>query len=506
MYKYLLRICLILLAFAVFATCKKTSSEVEQKPTPSVPTEKVPIASITIAITGDLSKVGNTAKAVATLKDAAGNVLTGRGTVTWTVANSKILIISPDANITTFEPGLTEISASLEGITGKLAVQVGPVQSELSAAIGCACDPADFPAPTNTFTAAIMKPEDLAYIIPLGHMIKAHVTPISHQYYFPPDVLLGAAAPEKPVYSPADGYIVRVTRTGLSQVESSSTARDGYAIYIQHSCTLYSDLSLITSLPLDIIAAIGAIDRGQTKDVKIKVNAGQIVARVGGQSLDVAVMDQKAAVKQLIIPSHYTEIGKLYKVDPFLLYTDAIRNQLYAKTLRNTNPIGGRFDYDVDGRAVGSWFLQGTNGYAGANGQGNDYWRGHLSIAYNAMDPTKVMVSIGRWFKAGVSESEAKAGWQFMVSGNSPDPKDVSVASGMVKYELTNFSYFLANNLAKPWSNQTYDGPITPKNGAVEGVLLIQMTAERLLKVESFPGKTAAQVTGFSSNAQLFER
>lgn len=492
---------------AVCAGCQKTTTEQGSggSGSGSGSGSTAPIATITINITGDLSKVGNTAKATAVLKDAAGNVLTGRGNVTW--ASNKIsLNISPDGNITTSAPGLVEITATLAGVTGKTSVQVGPVQSPLSIALSCNCDPAEFPTTPVSFTHPIMKAEDLAYILPLGYMFKGHVTPISHQYYFPPDVTLGAAAPEKPIYSPADGYIVRVTRTGETQAESSNAPRDGYAIYIQHSCTIYSDISLITSLPADISSAIGVINRGQTKDVKIKVTAGQVVARVGGQGADIVAFDQNVAMKQLVVPEHYTEVGKKYKTDPFLLYTDAIKAQLFAKTIRTVEPKGGRFDYDIDGKLVGSWFLQGTNGFAGAAGQGNDYWRGHMTFAYNAMDPAKICISIGRWFKAGATDEQVKAGWQFMVTGNTPDPKDVGMANGMVKYEVTNFDYVLVNNPAMNWDNQTYQGPITPRNTTVEGVVLVQLIENRILKVESFPGKTAAQVTGFSTNAQLFER
>jgi hypothetical protein len=486
-----------------FAACKKTTQSTTNPVTPGT---QVAIAAITLAVTGDLSKAGNTGKVTATLKDASGNVLTGRGNVTWGVADSKILNVSPDGNIATFQIGTTDISATLEGVTGKVTVQVGPTQTALSAALGCSCDPADFTVNTTSFTAPIMKAEDLAYLLPLGYMFKGHVTPIDHQYYYPPDVLLGSSAPEKNIYAPADGYIVRVVRTGLTQAEASVTPRDGYAMYIQHSCSLYTDLSLITALPSDIATAVGTIARGETKNVKIKVTAGQVVAKVAGQSLDVSVFDQNAAVKQWIVPSHYTEIGKKYKVDPFLFYTDAIKTQLYAKTIRTVDPKGGRFDYDIDGKLVGTWFLQGTNGYDGAPGQGNDYWRGHIVFAYNAMDPTKVELSIGRWFGPGASDADAKAGWQFTISGNAPDPKDVGVANGMVKYELTDFSYVLSGNPAQSWGNQTYEGPITPKNGTVQGVILVQLTESRILKVEAFPGKTAAQVTGFTTAAQLYER
>ena len=172
-------------------------------------------------------------------------------------------------------------------------------QNDLAKALGCNCDPADFPGVTTpVFSVSPMKADDLAYIIPLGLMVKGHVTPIDHQYYYPPNILLGVNAPEYPVYSPADGYIVRVSRAPDQQVEAQLAPRDGYDILIQHSCNVYSYLGLLTSLPDQISAAVGTIARGATKDLRIKVSAGQQVARVGGQSLDLTVFDLKTPAKQ----------------------------------------------------------------------------------------------------------------------------------------------------------------------------------------------------------------
>lgn len=468
-------------------------------------TNSQPVASVTISVTGDVTKVGNTAKATATAKDASGNTIAGR-VVTWGVDNPTILSINQEGNISILKSGTTEISAKIDNISSKYTVNVGTTQTELSSALGCNCDASDFSTTPITFTVPIMKPEDIGTIIPLGNMVKGHVTPTSHQYYYPNDAHLGAAATEKSVYAPADGYITRVTRTSEASLEPGVPARDNYALLIQHNCTFYTDLSLITSLPNDILAAIGTVERGQSKNVKVKITAGQIIARVGGQSLDVVVLDQYTAPKQYIVPSHYTEVGKKYKTDPFPFYTQAIRDQLYTKTIRVADPRGGRFDYDIDGKAVGTWFLQGTNGYSGKENFGPYYWNGHLSLVYDPLDPTQIIISIGKWPKIGATESEIKSGWQFTVTGNTPDPKNVDVSSGMVKYEVNYYSYVLQNNPTQMWNFQSNQGPVTPKSNYAEGILLVQMMDNRLLKVETFPGKTAAQVTGFTSAAQLYER
>jgi hypothetical protein len=40
----------------------------------------------------------------------------------------------------------------------------------------------------------------------------------------------------------------------------------------------------------------------------------------------------------------------------------------------------------------------------------------------------------------------------------------------------------------------------------VLGTVLMQLVGQRLLKMEIFPGKTAAQVNGFDSAALMYER
>jgi hypothetical protein len=46
----------------------------------------------------------------------------------------------------------------------------------------------------------------------------------------------------------------------------------------------------------------------------------------------------------------------------------------------------------------------------------------------------------------------------------------------------------------------------TRAGASVIGTVLMQMTAPRELKVEIFPGRTAADVAGFDSAALLYER
>jgi hypothetical protein len=80
------------------------------------------------------------------------------------------------------------------------------------------------------------------------------------------------------------------------------------------------------------------------------------------------------------------------------------------------------------------------------------------------------------------------------VKGNAPDPAKVGEKDGVVKYELV---WSRLNN-----SGQRYDGiPDT-----VQGVALAQVLPDRKLKFEAFPGKTGADVNGFTGAAKIYER
>jgi hypothetical protein len=175
-------------------------------------------------------------------------------------------------------------------------------------------------------------------------------------------------------------------------------------------------------------------------------------------------------------------------------FVEPIKSELLSKNIRQAYPRGGKIDYDIDGKLVGNWFVEGTNGYRG-NTQG-DYWLMHLAFAYDALDPSLAVVSIGDF--NGTPK-------QFAVKGNTPDPAVVSVTSGLVKYELTGIEYLAEDG--RIWNRNEFTKISKAiESGPVEGVVLAQMIEERKLKFEVFPGKTASEVAGFTDAAKIYER
>lgn len=344
------------------------------------------------------------------------------------------------------------------------------------------------------FGASPFRLDQLELIEPMGSTVGGHVTPIDHGYMFghgTPDVLPDTFD----IQSPAKGYVIDISRTQRGDFSD-------YAMTIEFSCTHYIKYSNMTSFaPKLLQAAGGSIGPNEIKNFRMPVAEGELVGKTGAFGIDLYVWDLNKKLTGFINPKSYsTESWKIYSAQFFDYVKEPLKTQLLAKDLRQLEPRFGKIDYDIDGRLVGTWFEKDTNGYAGLH-SGEGYWAGHLSIAYDALDPFGIIVSIGNW--AGTAA-------QFGVRGNAPDPKDVRVETGLVKYELLQLNWIEAST-GKQWTRRNYIPdplfrPIDTGANSVKGVLLLQLMESRILKLETFPGKTAAEVSGFTPAARLYER
>jgi hypothetical protein len=94
---------------------------------------------------------------------------------------------------------------------------------------------------------------------------------------------------------------------------------------------------------------------------------------------------------------------------------------------------------------------------------------------------------------------------QFGLRGNSPNPAEVSVSSGLVKYELVQLGYVDSGG-AEYHFNRFARGVRRRDSDFVLGVVLIQMLDDRHIHVEVMMGKSASQVSGFTGAAQIYGR
>jgi len=329
-------------------------------------------------------------------------------------------------------------------------------------------------------------PLDLAkveFILPMGGMIGNHVTPIDHQYYVAPD-FGGAETIKIDVYSPADGVVTSIQHMG-------NFSNDDYRFVVEHNDALSSVFIHVDNLSTKLAAY--APGSGQYVNTDIAVVAGEVLGNYSG-SVDYNIVDNDVTLSGFIDPSSYVaESWKTHIPDPFDYFTSAIQQTLVAKSLRTTEPIGGKIDHDIDGRLVGNWFLENTNGYAGLDP--NNYWLGHLAFAYDYIVPGHIIASFGNY--AGQQK-------QFGVLGNSPDPADVSVAVGLVEYDLVTYEYY---DGAMPWDRSSLVQGLSMDNYSfIDAVVLVQLVEDRRLKVEIFHGQTSVDVSDFTASALYYVR
>lgn len=354
----------------------------------------------------------------------------------------------------------------------------------------------------RTVTASPIALDDILYIQPMGLMTGGHVTPIDHGYFY----IKGAMADpptQAAVYAPFDGNISSVTRSvrnGDPRATVAGTTYDDYAVTIEATCTFrmhYSNLVRFAGGLEDNVGPLGAND---ARMPNYAVKAGDLIGYTGlptAQGIDVAVENDDITLTGFVHPAQYTEAWKTHIADLFEYTKEPLEGQLLALDERDATPRWGKIDDDIDGKLVGNWFRVGSGGYAGLQHSGEGYWDGHLAVVYDGNDPAQIEISFGNY--QGQPE-------QFAVVGNSPDPATVDATTGVIKYELGKIERYSADT-GQPWDGSTYVPHVrTRAGGSVMGTVLMQLVDKRTLKMEIFPTKRAADISGFDTGAQTYER
>ena len=338
----------------------------------------------------------------------------------------------------------------------------------------------------TTFTHLPMDADDFSLLIPYGLMVGDHVTPIDHQYFQP--TVFRSAKDTYPVYAMADSQI-----TGIEVHPPENGSNGRIRMVFTVSCTFFYYYDLVTSVEPGIDQA----------HLPISVKAGQLIGHIGGQTLDFAVWNTKKPLKGFINPASYdSEPWKIYTDNPFPYYTPELRKIVESKNPRVVEPVEGKIDYDVDGKLIGNWFDQSTKGYTG-RGEGVDphYSATHLAFAPDLFDPSNFIVSIGSLLDQTDNSSDA----QHMTLTNSPNPADVSVDTGLVKYDLVPWTYLEPNGGG--WDRMSVVKNVKAKRlSDVYGCAIAQLTDTRTLKFEVIVGKQCSGINSFGSSVKIYTR
>jgi hypothetical protein len=310
---------------------------------------------------------------------------------------------------------------------------------------GDVTDPTD-PGPGPwAFRASLIDPALIQKIKPLGNMSpNGHWLPTDHIYFQVADPDLGQSpvARRTAFFAPADGIV--------TDVFTSPTTPD-VGLRIRVTTTIFYTLGhVIPGIPLT---------RGT------RITAGQRLGTTGSVfSIDLGLFDDGKTLTGFVNP---VRVGNSANTDAPLRYFDEpLRSQLYAKVERIGPDFDGRIDYDVPGRLSGNWFLTDASS---------------LTFAYDTYDPARVVISVS----GGLSQTGI-----FSIAAADPLPRDVSVASGVVRYTLAGWG-----ETGKPQHI---------RSGIPTARMLVQMLDDQRIRVELFP--VSATATAFTGSAREFVR
>ena len=100
----------------------------------TVATAGAPVYLVTVVLNGSSLTVGQTTQAIATLRDSAGNVLSGRA-VAWTSGSAAVAIVDSDGLVTAKSAGSAAITATSEGKFGSATLSITSPSTQQA---GCA--------------------------------------------------------------------------------------------------------------------------------------------------------------------------------------------------------------------------------------------------------------------------------------------------------------------------------------------------------------------------------
>ena len=332
--------------------------------------------------------------------------------------------------------------------------------------------------------------ENLSYITPYGAIIGIHVDPIDHQYWHPPNSQSWETAQDSSemyeIVAPADGNITSIQRFDYGP----------YRFELRYSEELYSIFMVVYNLSSKILPD-GDLDIGEYVISNVPVKAGETIAYIKNHPFDFSLNDERVNLSGFPYPEDYESYPwKVHTVDPFEYYEEPLQSQLREKSLRKVEPVAGKIDYDIEGKLVGTWFIEGSTAYKMTDGPSDDHTM-LLSIVYDYSDPNHIVVSFGDY------EGEPRA---FGVNGNAPDPKDIDISSGMIKYELVEYVHWQGEDpmlTIEPDPTQTIE---VRNNEEIYGTVLFQLLEERKLKMEIFPNMPATEVGNFTDDSLIYFR
>jgi hypothetical protein len=350
------------------------------------------------------------------------------------------------------------------------------------------CDSVDFDYPDGKVSFS-SPPVEISGAESFGPMGGLNVLPKDHggfhlrePYRFPASV---------PVIAVANGVIVRVSN-GTREVPPIPDAPeevwgrqyDDHLIELKVSETITVNYAHVSAWGPATEAEFGDMPKSEEgRNVEFVVSAGDTIGYVGPHgTMDFSVFDYDLD-PDILNPDIYPE-GYIYAANIFDYWQQPLRGQLEAIALREVPPLGGKIDYDIEGRIIGNWFLEGTEEFI--------QWSRQLAIVYHDVFGERIAISDGSPMRDVPGIENPGAPDNFWVRGNSPAPEDIGVGDGVVKYTLI----YGRDGFREP--------PFDDNDRPVQGVALVEMLETGKIRFQVFKGVEDA--AGFTSSAKIYVR
>lgn len=286
-----------------------------------------------------------------------------------------------------------------------------------------------------------------------------------------------------PIYAMADGQIVNA---GKQVFQNHNGLFVDYWMTVQYSTTISTKLGHVGRFTEDILTQLGDLGENRAnEEVRVPVFAGDTLGYVYERSaFDIGITDESLELDYIYPEFHGWEDRYSARLTDY--FHPPLLDAILEKCIRTDEPRWGKVDYDVPGKLVGAWFLQGTN---------DDSDSTHFAIAYHHIYGTRIGLSDG-FARYALGESST-----FMVKGNNPKPETIGQEDGFIKYEVLNVGQW--QRLNDTFVQLDLSGVDTL---AAVGTYLLQILGPETLKVERFFGQTADDVSGFTDNFRLYAR
>lgn len=349
------------------------------------------------------------------------------------------------------------------------------------------------------FTVSPMSYDDIRGLVPLGNLNPSgHVFPSDHIYFYIKLTESGDATRTAKVYAPGD-----TTITSLYQSNNLTAGTTDYSIYFSPCKEFQVYFLHVSSISETLESQVGSYDesscttsstggstyRNCSKNVEIKITAGDEIGTAGGASttslaLDMGAYDARINPLDFVDPDRFwtssNNFDKLHVVCPVDYFADDIRDYLRSlfgnydgSEKRTVEPLCGTITEDVENTAQGYWYVEGTTGVPSLEDP-------HLALVHDNVDPTTAAFSVG----TSVTDLD----------------------SGVYTFEPASSGY-----TNRDFGEVTSDGNVycfeTAGNGPASTIIIIQLTDSTTLKIEKKDGAACGTVTWeFTSNAVNFVR